>query len=138
GERRTRVDHHLVRQAGDPVVVERLQLLVRLAVRPVRVVRRHARVGHVAQHLVVIAELELLRIAVEAELLDLLADPGVPVLEVLERVGGHRPSQPWSLAPRSLPRNALKEGQMSSLRSMSTVWKLSASRRRKMFSMELS
>ena len=43
-----------------------------------------------------------------------------------------------SRAARSFPRKALKEGQMSSLRSMRTVWKLSTSSRRKTFSMELS
>ena len=92
-----------------------------------------------AEHLVVVAELELLRVAVEAELLDLLADASVPVLEVLQGVVGHdRGPQACSRAPRSLARNALKDGQMSSLRSISTVWKLSASRRRKMFSIELS
>src|SRR5207249_2221767 len=82
------------------------------------------------------ADLELLREAVEAELGHLLADAGVPVLEVRERVGGHRYA-PCS-RPRSLARKALNEGQMSSLRSMRTVWKLSASRRRKMLSIELS
>src|SRR5207249_5078708 len=79
-------------EARHAVVVERLQLLVSLAVGPVRVVGRHARVGHVAEHLAVVADLELLREAVEAELGDLLPDARVPVLEVLERVVRHGPT----------------------------------------------
>jgi hypothetical protein len=137
GEGGVRVDDHLVGDTRYPVVVERLQLLVGLAVGPVRIVGRHARVGHVAEHLGVVAELELLREAVEPELGHLLPDACVPVLEVLEGVGGHRRGYPCS-RPRSLARKALKEGQMSSFRSISTVWKFSASRRRKMFSIELS
>jgi len=131
-----RVDDHLVRQPGHAVVVEGLQFLVRLAVGPMRVVRRHAGVRHVRQHLRVIAELELLRVAVEAEARDLLADARVPALQVREAPRRH--GRQLSASARSLPRNALKEGQMSSLRSISTVWKLSASSRRNTFSMELS
>src|SRR5258708_34997984 len=102
-----------------------------------RVVRRHAGVGHVAEHLVVPAQLDVLRVAIEPDLRELLADAGVPGFEILELVGGGHHALAVS-APRSLARKALKLGQMSSLRSMSTVWKLSASRRRKMLSIELS
>jgi hypothetical protein len=37
----------------------------------------------------VIAELELLRVAIEPERVDLLADLGVPVCEIVEAPGGH-------------------------------------------------
>ena len=79
-----------------------------------------------------VADLELLRVAVEFDLGDLLADRVVPVLEVLEVPVWHAaptwlPAQgcpgraPLSRCPaRSRDRNALKLGQMSSLRSIST------------------
>src|SRR5579875_1369719 len=104
--------------------------------------RRHARVRHIAQHPAVIAQLEFLRVAVQAELRNLLADALIPFDQVLERVVRHRKcSAPARrLCPQacafSLARNALKEGQMSSLRSISTVWKLGASRRRNTLSIE--
>ena len=150
GQARIGVDHQLVGQAGDPVVVHGLGLLVALAVAPVRVVRRHAVVGGVAQHLGVVADLELLRVAVETIVGDALADRVVPVLEILDvpachggptRAGGvdRAPRRAQTMAPaRSRDKNALKLGQMSSLRSISTDWKLSASRRRNRSSIELS
>ena len=143
-EARVGIDHELVRQADDPVVVHGLGLLVALAVAPVGIVRGHAVIGGVPEHLPVIADLELLRIAGEPELLDPLANRGVPVLEILDVPVGHallrrHPALPHAPAPaRSRERKALKLGQMSSLRSISTDWKLSASRRRNRSSMELS
>ena len=66
GEGGVGVDHHLVGQAGDAMVVHGLGLLERLAEAPVRVVRGHAVIGHVAQHRVLVADLELLRVAARA------------------------------------------------------------------------
>jgi len=39
----------------------------------------------------VVAELELLRVAVESERVDLLADLGIPAGEIVEALGRHRP-----------------------------------------------
>src|SRR6266852_3983453 len=127
-----------------------------------RVMRRHPGVRHVAEHPVVIAKLEFLRIEVEAELGGLGANPFVPLDEIVDRPGG----EAWRLASscrrahffnlascclrahdsftrthydsltRSLARNALNDGQMSSLRSISTVWKLGAWIRRNTLSIE--
>src|SRR6266481_7682267 len=112
-----------------------------------RVMRWHARVRHVAGQPVVIAELEFLRIVVEAELGGLDANPGVPLDEIFDRPGrqarrlvgscrgahdSFTRTHPDSFT-RSLARNALNDGQMSSLRSISTVWKLGAWIRRKTF-----
>ena len=91
GEGRVAVDHHLVGQAGDAMVVHGLGLLERLAEAPVRVVRGHAVIGHVAQHAVLVADLELLRVAVEPDLGHDLAHPVVPVFEVAHRPVGHEP-----------------------------------------------
>ena len=92
GEAGVGIDDHLVGQTLHAVVVHGLGLLERLAVGPVRVVRRHAVIGHVAEHGVLIADLELLRIAVEPELVDLGTDDLVPALELGQRPIGHRPS----------------------------------------------
>ena len=129
GDRGIRVDHHLVRQAADAVIVKRLELLVRFAVRPMRIVRRHAGIRHVPEHPGVIAKLELLRIAVEAELVDLRANLAYPIRR--DRAASHRSvaggdvpasrSGAHASFTRSLARNALNDGQMSSLRSISTV-----------------
>src|ERR1700730_14867841 len=115
-----------------------------------RIMRRHPRVRHVAKHPVVIAELEFLRIEVEVELGGLGANPGVPLDEILYRPGGQARrlvgscrgandsftrTHPDSFT-RSLARNALNDGQMSSLRSISTVWKLGAWIRRNTLSIE--
>src|SRR5208282_4641715 len=114
-------------QAADAVIVKRLELLVRLAVRPVRVMRRHPGVGHVTEHPGVIAKLELLRIAVKPELGGLVADAAVPFDKVVESPdrdvagGAGVGSGAHASLTRSLARKALNEGQMSSLRSMSTV-----------------
>ncbi len=125
GDRGIGIDHHLVRQSGDAVIVKRLQLLVGFAVRPVRVVRGHPGVSHVPEHPGVVANLEFLRVAIEAELIDLLANLRVPFGQIgecvvrvrslfMRRVTAHS----FTL---SLARNALNDGQMSSLRSISTV-----------------
>ena len=84
GETGIRIDDQLVRQTDHAMVVHGLGLLVALAVAPVRVVRRHAVIGGVAEHLPVVADLELLRVAVEAVLGDPLADRLVPVLQILD------------------------------------------------------
>src|ERR1700688_2143746 len=115
-----------------------------------RIMRRHPGVRHVAEHPVVIAELEFLRIVVEAELGGLRANPRVPLDEIFDGPGGQARrlagscrgahdcftrTHPDSFT-RSLARNALNDGQMSSLRSIRTVWKLGAWIRRKTFSIE--
>src|SRR5690606_20554992 len=98
----------------------------------------------VAEHVGVVADLEFLRIAGEAELVGLLPDPLVPGLEVGESIVGHAgcsyelAGADSAIPARSFARKARKEGQMSSFRSMTTVWKLSASSLRKRFSIELS
>ena len=126
-DRGIRVDHHLVRQAADAVIVERLQFFVRLAVRPVRVMRRHAGIRHVTEHPVVIAKLELLRIVAEPELAGLGANLFIPFDEIAQfpRRDARRSARMRSGAhasfTRSLARNALNDGQISSLRSISTV-----------------
>src|ERR1700682_5774547 len=104
--------------------------------------RGHSRVRHVAEHPEVVAQLELLRVAVQPELGDPVADARVPFDQVLELVICHRVLRGsggscslYSLI-RSLARKALKEGQMSSLRSISTEWKLGASSRRNTLSIE--
>jgi hypothetical protein len=89
GKAGVRVDDHLVRQPGDAVVVHGLGLLEALAVAPMRVVRRHAVIGHVAEHVLVVADLELLLVAVEAEIPHALADHRVPVFQVLDRPARH-------------------------------------------------
>ncbi len=94
GQRGIGVDHHLIGQAADPVVVKGLELLVRLAVGPVRVMRRHPRIRHVAEHPGVIAQLEFLRIAVQPELGHLVADPLVPLDQILKFVICHSRC-PW-------------------------------------------
>src|ERR1700738_3737076 len=104
--------------------------------------RRHPRVRHVAEHPEVVAQLELLRVAVQPDLGDLVADARVPFDQVLEFVVCHRGFArlrrfvlAYSLI-RSLARKALKDGQMSSLRSISSEWKLGASSRRNTLSIE--
>src|SRR6267378_4294297 len=114
-----------------------------------RVMRRHAGVRHVAEHPVVIAELEFLRIEVESELGGLGANPCVPLDEIFDGPGlqarrlvssCRRTHDSFTRAhdsfTLSLARNALNDGQMSSLRSISTVWKLGAWIRRNTLSIE--
>ncbi|MEA3220797.1 MAG: hypothetical protein OZX49_01912 [Immundisolibacter sp.] len=87
--RLVRVDDHLVGQAADAVVVGGLELLERLAVGPVRVVRGHAVVGHVAEHLLLVADFEHLREAVQAEFGHLFADALVPADQVIDVPATH-------------------------------------------------
>ena len=102
----------------------------------------HAGVGHVPQHLAVIADFEFLGKTIQSEFVDLLSNSPIPFNQVFEVVGGHLAGgiKRWFAHSfmRSLARNALKEGQMSSLRSISTVWKFGAWIRRNTFSIELS
>ncbi len=73
------------------MVVHGLGLLERLAEAPMRVVRGHAVIGHVAQHRVLIADLELLRVAAEPDLRDPLAHPLVPIFQIPHGPVGHGP-----------------------------------------------
>ena len=59
-----------------------------------------------AEHLVVVADLELLRVAVEAERVDLLADAGVPVLEVVRARSAAIGQAAVGSRPRSLAEEA--------------------------------
>ena len=85
------VDHHLVGKTAQAVVIQGFELLVGLAIGPVRVVRRHAGIDHVREHLFVVTDLELLRIRIQTELLDEIDNPVIPLLKVFDGVGGgHR------------------------------------------------
>jgi hypothetical protein len=47
------------------------------------IVRRHPRIRHVGEHLIVVANLEFLRKTVEPELSDLFADAAIPLDQIL-------------------------------------------------------
>src|SRR5215472_15590588 len=115
-----------------------------------RIVRGHPRIGHIAEHAVVITNLEFLREPVEAEFRRFLPDSIVPLNQFTDFVichmegcypplviftWGYRRPASYSLT-RSLDKKALKEGQMSSLRSISTAWKFGSSSRRNTLSIE--
>src|SRR5690349_13642618 len=73
------------------MVIHGLGLLKSLAETPVWIVRGHAVIGHVAQHAVLVADLELLWVAVQPDLRHPLADLVVPVLQIAHRPVGHEP-----------------------------------------------
>src|SRR5262249_4935252 len=60
------------------------------AERPVRIMRGHARIDHIGEHVLVITYLEFLRKWIEAELLNELDDSIVPTFEVRNAIfAGH-------------------------------------------------
>ena len=126
GDGGIRIDHHLVREAAETVVVQGFEFLEPLAVGPVGIVRGHAGIDHVREHLVVVAHLEFLGIGIESVLFHQLDDTLVPLLKVfdgiLRRHGGS--GYAASSRTRSLARKVLKEAHISSLRWICTVRKL--------------
>ena len=80
------IDHHLVGQAAETVVVKGFEFLEPLAVGPVGIVGGHAGIDHVREHLLVVAHLEFLGIGIESEMFHQLDDTLVPLLKVFDGI----------------------------------------------------
>ena len=80
------VDHHLIGQPAQAIIVKRFEFFVGLTVGPVWVMGGHPGINHVGEHLLIITDLELLRVGIQAEPLNQLDDPLIPFLQIFNGV----------------------------------------------------